>query len=174
MRELPVNAYSQSKQSLTHLCEVLHHLHGLPVVILRPSIAYGPGQSTDMFLPALIRALLTDTPFAMTAGGQTRDFVYVSDVVDAMLLAATRAGVAGEILNIGSGQPVTIATLAQKVAAIIGKPELLQIGKLPYRQGEVMSYSVDAGKACALLGWAPQVGLDEGLAATIDSFRRNA
>lgn len=173
MREQPVNAYSQSKQSLTHLCEVLYQLHRLPVVVLRPTIAYGPGQSTDMFLPALIRSLLAGVPFPMTAGGQTRDFVYVSDVVDAMQLAATREGVAGQILNIGSGQPVTIAALAHKVAAITGIPGLLQTGKLPYRPGEVMAYSVDTAKAFALLGWAPRIGLDQGLAATIEHFQRD-
>ena len=173
MREQPVSAYSQSKQSLTHLCEVLHHLHGLPVVVLRPTIAYGPGQSTDMFLPALIRSLLTDIPFPMTAGEQTRDFVYVSDVVDAMLLAATRANVAGEILNVGSGRPVTIAAIAHKVAAITGKPELLQFGKLPYRPGEVMAYSVDPAKTRALLGWSPRIDLEQGLASTIDHFRQH-
>jgi nucleoside-diphosphate-sugar epimerase len=174
IREHPVSAYSYSKQSLTHLCEVLHHLHGLPAVVLRPTVAYGPGQSTDMFLPALIRSLLADTPFPMTAGEQTRDFVYVSDVVDAMLLAATAAGSAGQILNIGGGQPITIAALAHKVAALTGKPGLLQPGKLAYRQGEVMSYSVDIAKARALLGWSPRVGFDEGLAVTIDYFRQQA
>ena len=173
MRELPVSAYSHSKQALTHLCEVLHDLHGLPAVVLRPSIAYGPGQSSDMFLPALIRSLLADTPFPMTAGEQTRDFVYVSDVVDAMLLAATGTGLAGQILNIGSGQPVTIAALAHKVAALTGKPQLLQVGKLPYRHGEIMSYTVDTAKARALTGWSPQVGLEKGLAATIDFFRQH-
>ena len=174
MRELPVNAYSQSKQALTHLCEVLHRLHNLPVVVLRPSIAYGPGQSSDMFLPALIRSLLNNTPFAMTGGAQTRDFIYVSDLVDAMLLAATHAGVAGEVLNIGSGQPVTIATLAQKVAALTGRPELLQLGKLPYRPGEVMDYRVDPAKARRLLGWSPRIDLDAGLAATIEHYRQHA
>jgi nucleoside-diphosphate-sugar epimerase len=174
MRELPVNAYSQSKQSLTHLCEVLHRLHKLPVVVLRPSIAYGPGQSSDMFLPALIRSLLENAPFAMTGGAQTRDFVYVSDLVDAMLLAATNAGVAGEVLNIGGGQPVTIATLAQKVAALTGRPQLLQLGKLPYRPGEVMDYRIDTAKARRLLGWSPRIDLDAGLAATIEFFRQHA
>jgi len=171
MREFPVSAYSYSKQSLTHLCEVLHHLHGLPAVVLRPTIAYGPGQSTDMFLPALIQSLLGDTPFPMTAGEQTRDFVFVSDVVDAMLLAATRAGVAGRILNIGGGQPVTIAALAHKVAAMTGKPGLLQLGKLPYRPGEVMAYSVDTAKARSMLGWAPQITLERGLTETIAHYR---
>lgn len=174
IRELPVSAYSYSKQSLSQLCEVLHHLHGLPTVVLRPTVAYGPGQSSDMFLPALIQSLLADTPFPMTAGGQTRDFVYVSDVVDAMLLAATNAGAAGQILNIGGGQPITIAALAHKVAALTAKPGLLQAGKLPYRQSEVMSYSVDIAKARALLGWSPRVGLDAGLAATIKYFRQHA
>ncbi len=172
MRELPVSAYSYSKQSLTHLCEVLHYLHGLPAVVLRPTIAYGPGQSADMFLPALIESLLKDAPFPMTAGEQTRDFVYASDVVDAALLAATRPGVAGRVLNVGSGEVVTIAQLARKVAAMMGKSGLLQIGQLAYRQGEVMSYSVDTADARALLGWTPRIALEQGLAQTIDYYRQ--
>lgn len=174
MRELPVSAYSYSKQSLTHLCEVLHYLHGLPSVVLRPTIAYGPGQSVDMFLPALIESLLKDAPFPMTAGEQSRDFVNVSDVVDAALLAATRPGIAGRVLNIGSGEVVTIAELARKVAAMMGKSGLLQIGRLAYRQGEVMSYSVDTTDARALLDWAPRIALEQGLAQMIDSHRRRS
>ena len=172
MRELPVSAYSYSKQSLTHLCEVLHFLHGLPAVVLRPTIAYGPGQSADMFLPALIESMLKDALFPMTAGEQTRDFVYVSDVVDAALLAATRPGVAGRVVNIGSGEVVTIADLARKVAAMTGKSDLLQIGRLAYRQGEVMSYSVDTTDARALLGWMPRIALKQGLAQTINFYRQ--
>ena len=89
------------------------------------------------------------------------------------LLAATRANVAGEILNVGSGRPVTIAAIAHKVAAITGKPELLQFGKLPYRPGEVMAYSVDPAKTRALLGWSPRIDLEQGLASTIDHFRQH-
>jgi nucleoside-diphosphate-sugar epimerase len=172
MREFPVSAYSYSKQSLTHLCEVLHHLHGLPAVVLRPSIAYGPGQSADMFLPALIQSLLREAPFPMTAGEQTRDFVFVTDVVDAALRAALRPDLAGEVFNIGSGAAITIADLARRVAALAGRPELLQIGSLPYRPGEVMSYSVDIAKARTMLGWRPQVELEEGLAVTVEHCRR--
>jgi nucleoside-diphosphate-sugar epimerase len=173
MREFPVSAYSYSKQSLTHLCEVLHHLHGLPAVILRPSIAYGPGQSPDMFLPALIQSLFKGAPFPMTAGEQTRDFVFVSDVVDAALRAALRPDLAGEVFNVGSGATVTIADLARRVSVLVGRPELLQIGSLSYRQGEVMSYGVDICKARTLLGWQPQVELEEGLNLTIEHCRRN-
>lgn len=172
MREHPVSAYSYSKQCMTNLCEILHHLHGLPIVVLRPTIAYGPGQSTDMFLPALIRSLLSNRPFPMTAGRQTRDFVYVSDVVNAILIAATQPGAAGHILNVGSGRPITIENLARKVAAITGNAGLLQLGKLPYRQGEVMDYSVDLAKTCSILGWSPQIDFTQGLAATIDHFRK--
>ena len=78
---------------------------------------------------------------------------------------------AGQVINIGSGKSVSIASLARRIAALTGNVQNLRIGMLPYRTGEIMSYTVDIAKAQTLLGWTPRVGLDEGLAETIAALR---
>lgn len=170
MRESPVSSYSYSKLCVTQLCQVLSGLHGLPLVVIRPTLAYGPGQPGDMFLPALIQALAADQPFPMSPGGQTRDFIYIDDLVDALLLAAQRPGLAGEIINVGSGLPLKIADLALKTEQMMAKKDLIRLGAIPYRAGEIMEYFVENGKAKKLLGWEPKVGIEEGLRRTIDHY----
>lgn len=172
MREAPVSSYSFSKTCLTHLCQVLHDLYALPFVILRPTVAYGPFQNEEMFLPALINSLLRGNEFKMTAGEQTRDFVYVDDLVDAMISATESKRALGEVINVGSASPVTIKELALRVQTIIGKEGLLGFGKQDYRKGEIMNYSVENNKAVDLIDWSPNTSLDDGLKKTIDYYSR--
>ena len=173
-REQPMNPYAFSRQCVTHLCELFHATQGLPVAILRATMAYGPRQGADMFVPALIGALLAEKTFPMTAGEQTRDYVFVSDVVQALFLAATKPQAVGRIINIGGGQPVVIADLARKIERMVGTSGKVLIGALPYRPGEAMDYSVDTSLGHELLRWTPQVSLEEGLQATINWFRATA
>ena len=172
MCEEPASAYSLSKTAVSHAVRAAHRLHGVPAVELRPTLAYGPGQPPDLFLPALIEALAAGRRFPMSPGEQTRDFVFVEDLVAAMLAALVTREAAGRVINIGSGQPVTLAELARRVERLMGVEGLLGLGELPYRTGEVMDYWVDASLARDLLGWTSRVDLDEGLRLTIDDARR--
>lgn len=170
MRESPVSAYSFSKLCVKHLCEVLNNQYKMPFVIVRPTLAYGPGQNTDMFLPALIKALITNSPFSMTWGKQTRDFIYITDLVDALIRAAIYPNINGQIINIGSGLPISLADTALMVQKLLKKTGLLQIGKIDYRPGEVMEYYVDITRAQQLLEWKPKVKLEQGLINTINFY----
>lgn len=170
-RESPVNAYSYSKVCSTFLCEVLHRLGRLPAVVIRPSVAYGPGQAATMFLPALIQSLIEKKPFKMTHGKQTRDFIYVSDLVEALAMAGCEKGVVGETINIGSGSSISIGALALKVQEMMGVTGFVDVGALDYRQGDVMEYSVDIRKAKELMGWGPRVCLEDGLRRTVAYYR---
>lgn len=172
-REVPVSAYSCSKVAMTQLLQTYHRIHGFPVAVLRPSLAYGPGQGDEMFLPALIRSLLSGQRFAMSRGEQTRDFVYIDDVVDALLLAAVRPEAIGQVINISSGTPTRIVDVTRLAVDLIGNgvEALLDIGKIAYRQGEAMNYWADRTKAGQLLGWEPSVGLHDGMARTVAYYR---
>lgn len=175
IREAPVSAYSCSKLATTILLQTFHRVHGLPVVVLRPSLAYGPGQDDDMFLPALIRCLLRKSRFAMSPGNQLRDFIYIDDLIEAILLAATSPESTGKVINISSGEPIKINHLAKMVAAII-EPDahkLLDVGKISYRFGEAMKYWADNRLANLILGWQPKVSLLEGLEKTVEFYRAN-
>lgn len=170
MGENPVGPYSFSKVCVTNLARLYFNLYRLPVTVLRPTLAYGPGQPPTMFLPALLTALGNDKPFPMTAGRQTRDFVYVDDLVEAALLAGQSVRARGEIFNIGSNQPVQIAKAARMAAKLLGKEGLLRIGAKSYRKSELMCYRAEISKAAKLLGWKPQTTFKDGLRLTAESF----
>ena len=171
VRESPVSAYSLSKLSATHLAQMMAHTLGLPTTVLRPSVAYGPEQHEDMFLPALIRALLRGERFAMTEGEQTRDFVYVDDLVEALGCAGLSADTTGEVINIGGGQAIRISELVAHVERMTDAVGLAQRGAVAYRPGEAMNYQLDIAKAQKLLGWWPRTNLEQGLARTVAWYR---
>ena len=172
-REVPVSAYSCSKVAMTQLLQTYHRIHGFPTVVLRPSLAYGPGQGDEMFLPALIRSLLSGQRFAMSRGGQTRDYVYIDDLIRAILLAAERPEAIGQVINISSGMPTRIIDVTRLAVNLIGKEAeaLLDIGKIAYRQGEAMNYWANRAKAKQLLGWEPGVNLCDGMARTVAYYK---
>lgn len=170
MRELPASAYSFSKQCVTKLCEALYCLYRIPFIVMRASLVYGPGQGADMFLPALIKSVIENKTFPMTAGEQTRDFIYVSDLVDVIIKAAQSEKLIGRIINVGSGCSVTLRDVVLKVEQMLGRPGVVQLGALNYRPGEIMKYVVDNSKIKELLGWCPKVSLEEGLTYMINSF----
>lgn len=167
----PVSPYSFSKTAATRLALFYHRVHGLPAVVLRPTLAYGPAQPPAMFLPALIESLAAGRPFGMTAGGQTRDFVFIDDLVEAFLLAGLNGAAAGQVFNIGSGRPVKIRDMARLAARLLGRPDLLRVGEKPYRPAEIMRYHASPAKARRVLGWRPRTTLAAGLRLTVESFK---
>ena len=171
LRESPVTPYSFSKLCVSHMGELFFHLYNLPVIIVRPTLAYGPAQGTDMFLPSLVTSLLEDKQFNMTMGEQTRDFVYITDLVEALILASRNTNAQGQIINIGSGVPLKLADIAEKIEKMIGKKGLIKLGGKPYRKNEVMEYCVDPKKAEDILGWKAKTSIEDGLKETIAYYR---
>lgn len=169
-KENPASPYSFSKVSVTYLSKMLFNIFKLPIIILRPTLAYGPGQEEIMFIPALIKTLLRNQSFKMTSGEQTRDFVYIDDLVDAYIRAGVSERFFGEIFNIGSGKEYKIKDIALRVASLLKKESLLLIGAKDYRKVEILSYYADISKAKISLGWAPKISLDEGLKSTIKAY----
>jgi UDP-glucose 4-epimerase len=168
MREAPVSIYSLSKVCSTHLAQFMSRVHHVPCVVVRASVVYGPGQADDMFLPALVGAIAGGRPFKMTLGEQTRDFIYITDLIDALVRVSRCKD--GQIVNIGSGVATSIAEVARKVGRLLGREHLVQVGALAYRQAEVMNSTIDNALASRLLGWRPRVSLDDGLAWTVQAY----
>jgi UDP-glucose 4-epimerase len=172
VREKPNSAYGVTKLAVTQVLQTLARSKSFPAVILRPSVIYGPGQGADMFIPSLIHKLISHQKFAMTKGEQTRDFLYINDMVEAILLALVTAGINGEIINISSSSPIRIDYMARKIAQLIGvnAEKLLDFGAMDYRSGETMNYWANNSHAKALLGWAPLVSLEDGLCETVNYY----
>lgn len=136
----------EGEQALTAACAP----RALALTILRPAVVHGPGQRGPMFIPSLLAALAAGARFPMTAGAQTRDLVHVDDVARAIVLAL--AGPPGTY-NIASGVEVTLRDLALALASHHGRPDLLDVGALPYRPAEQMRYLLDPTRAAQALGW---------------------
>lgn len=170
-RELPRSIYGITKLAGSRTALAAGLLGGLGVTVVRPTIAYGPGQATGLFLPALLRSILDGVPFAMTSGHQTRDFLHVDDLVEGLVRAATTAAAAGLIVNLGSGESITIRAVAEMVERIVGTHGLLRPGVVPPRAGEAMAYGVDLTRASTLLAWSATRALEQGIAETVEAMR---
>ncbi len=168
----PFNAYAASKVAAWAFGRMYWRVHGLPVVTVRPFQVYGPGQPGHTLVPATIRAALTGADFPMTPGGQERDFIYVDDVVEGMLTAAIAPGIDGASLDLGTGQGHTVRQVVERVWTMTGAQGRILVGALPYRTGEVMHLTADAGRTAQLSGWRARVGLEEGLERTIPTITK--
>ena len=125
MRESPISPYSAAKVSATHLIQMLSNTEGFPGVVLRFFLVYGPGQNAQRFIPQIINGCLDDKTFPTSAGEQLRDFCYIDDVVEAMLLAAQSQAAQGHVINIASGQPTCIRDVIETIQAKVGRGQPL-------------------------------------------------
>ena len=162
------SVYALSKYDQERLCLMLGRAYNIPTVALRFFNAYGPRQAlsnpyTGVLAIFASRLLNDNRPAIFEDGLQQRDFVSVYDIARCCRLALEAPGAAGEVFNVGSGQPRTVREIAAKLAKVVGKeniqPEIL--GK--YRVGDIRHCYADIGKAQRVLGFAPQVRLEDGL-----------
>lgn len=142
-----------------------------PIVVMRPFNAFGPYQSTRAVIPELIDKCLRGVPVLTTEGKQTREFNFVTDLAEGMLLAALSDKVIGEIINLGTGKDIAIRDVANLIHKKTRSKSELRIGALPTRPNEIWEMRSDSTKAQRLLGWEPKVSFEEGLDATIEWFR---
>lgn len=164
----PMNPYALSKLMGEQYCELFETLYGLEFNAIRPFNAYGPRMPvTGIYTSAVatyINALKKDIPFVKFGDGfQRRDFVYIDDVIDQIMLMATSKA-HGEVFNCGFGKNYSINEMLELVRKLMGKRiEATQIQK----QSEPSQTLADISKAKLVLGWKPKIDLEEGLRRTI-------
>jgi len=168
-REQPISAYSAAKTAVTHYLQMLQRSEGLPAVVVRPFMVYGPGQARGL-IPAVARRALAGEGFDTSEGRQTRDLVFVSDVVEGLWKAATVRGIEGRIFNLGTGVETPVRAVVERIVALAGGGNP-RYGALPGRPGEMERSQASLEAAEAALGWSPKVSLDEGLRLTLDAIR---
>ena len=167
----PITPYALSKYVSELYLDLYRRTYGLEYTILRYANVYGPGQNPNgeagviaIFAGLMLRGR---SPNIYGDGLQERDFVYVSDVVEANLAAMYRGD--GRIYNIGSGEPVTILRIYSLLQ------ECIDFGQdpiyLPRRAGEVLKIALDSTRASGELGWEPRISLEEGIRHSIEYIR---
>jgi len=172
----PLSPYAVTKLTGEMYCRNFWLNYRLPTCSLRYFNVYGPRQdpSSDYaaVIPRFITAAMAGRPLTIFGDGeQTRDFVFVKDVVQANILAATDEEHHGEVFNVASQEKVTINQLAAQVLRSLGLKEEGNIVHQGERKGDVKHSLADIGKARSMLGYSPAYGLNEGLSITAASMR---
>lgn len=173
MRPAPASPYATTKMVGEFACEEVAQLKGLETVALRVFNAYGPRQNpTSEYAGVIARfcaAIAAERPLEIFGDGeQTRDFLYVADVAEALELAGDK-DVAGETFNIGSGSAISVNEVVRALSEITVTP--IKAVRKEARPGDVRHSRADIEKAIDRLGFAPRTSLREGLERTLAYFR---
>jgi UDP-glucose 4-epimerase len=172
----PLSPYAASKLAMEQVAKLFSQSFSLETVCLRFFNAYGPRQSPDSpyaaAIPKFIQVMLAGKPATIHGDGhQTRDFVYVGDIVEAMLLGADGDSIDGRVFNIAGGKSVPINELVEILQRFF--PETPDPVFAPPRQGDLRFSEADISLAERSLGYRPRIDLQEGLEITVEWFRAN-
>ena len=163
----PFSPYGITKLAAENLCRAFHANFGVPFTILRYFSVYGPRQRPDMGYNILIRGLFNGTSFPMFGdGSQTRSNTYVLDCVRGTMLAAKhRDRAIGEVFNVGGGEIVSLNEVVHRLEELTGRKAVIE--RKPGRPGDQQHTAANIDKIKRVLGYAPTVGVTEGLKAQV-------
>ena len=167
----PISPYAASKKGAEVMAYSHHYLYQIDVSICRYFTVYGPAGRPDMSIFRFIRWIDEGVPIQLFGDGeQSRDFTYVDDIARGTILAAKPVGY--EIINLGGGgTPVSLNTLIGMLEDRLGKKAIIEY--LPFHQADMMTTSADITKAGELLGWKPEVSLEQGLDESVRWYQTN-
>lgn len=167
--------YAATKIAADKLVESFCHAFALPAVTVRPFNVYGPRQSDRAVIPTIIsQALASGGEIRLGDPAPRRDFTFVTDTVEGFVRAAGCDQAIGRVLNLGSGQSISIGALAERIRAAIGGGRVVRdAGRIRPESSEVGELCCHNGLAYDVLGWAPSVNLATGLDRTIEFIRRH-
>ncbi len=162
--------YSATKIGADKMVEAFHLSFGLPIVTVRPFNAFGPRQSARAVIHTIITQCLINDSVKLGNLHPTRDLTYVSDTVRGFILAASASDAVGRTINIGSGHEISVGDLAKRIIRLIRKPVKIEsdMSRVRPAGSEVERLLADNSLAQQLLGWKPEVSLEDGLMRTIE------
>jgi len=170
----PRSPYSATKAGADRLAYAYHVTYGLPITIIRPFTNYGPAQHPEKMIPRFITQAICDEPLTLHGDGKaSRDWVFVEDHAEAIskVIEAGEA-VAGEAINVATGEGKSVVEIAELVLDLLGKPRSLKV-HVDDRPGQVTRNIGSTDKAAQLLGWRARTPFEEGLARTVEWYREN-
>ncbi len=167
--------YSASKIGADKIAESFYCSFDLPVATIRPFNTYGPRQSARAIIPTIITQAIEQEKIKLGSLFPTRDYTFVRDTVNGFIKMAESKSSIGEVINIGSNFEISMGDLAQRISSLLNKDiEIVQdSSRVRPLKSEVKRLWCDNAKAKRLLGWEPQVSLDEGLKETIEWISEN-
>ena len=172
MSPKPVSPYGVTKLAGEHLCVLYWSNFEVPTVALRYFTVYGPKQRPDMAFHKFIRAMMQESEITIYGDGeQTRDFTFVSDIVEANLLAMKTDAI-GEVFNIGGGSTITVNNVVTMLEELVGNHA--KIKHIENQKGDVKHTAADITKSRKMLGYEPCVELREGLELQVAYMLKNS
>jgi len=175
MKPNPLSPYAITKLAAEKYCQVFFDLYGLKTTCLRYFNVFGPGQDPNSHyaavIPKFILAMMNHrSPTIFGDGEQSRDFTYVSNAVQANILACTARAAPGQVINIACGRRYTVNTLFANLRNLIDVP--LSAGHTHSRPGDIRHSLADISKARGLMGYQPKIDFEEGLKKTVAWFKK--
>lgn len=165
----PISPYASSKLAAEALCHVYHHLYGMDMVCLRFFAAYGPRQRPDLAIHKFTSAIVRGKAVEIYGDSSTRrDYTHVEDIVQGVLACLDRQ-FGFEIINLGESRTVELRELVRLIEKAAGKTA--RVRQLPAQPGDVPITYADITKARRLLGYNPQVNIEDGIEQFVDWFR---
>ena len=173
----PVSPYGASKLAGEGYCSAYYKTFGVDTVALRFGNVYGPGSihKSSVVAKFIKKAFNRETLEIFGDGSQTRDFIYIDDLISAVILASTKKDVGGEVFQIASNNETTVGEITEKLIETLKRYGVTNIvvKNSEKRLGDVMRNYSDTSKAKMILGWSPQVNQEMGLEHTVKYFNDN-
>ncbi len=171
----PQSPYAASKASSDSITKSFYHTYNLPVLIVRPFNTYGPGQSLRAVIPSIIFQALKFKKIKIGRLESKRDFNYIDDTINGLILSAEKGNFYGETINISSGKEFSIKEIIDNVSEILGEKFEIEVEKERVRseKAEVFRLLGDFSKAEKLINYQPKISLKEGLKKTIKFIKKN-
>ncbi len=166
-----LNVYAASKAAAWNFCQMYAQTHDWPIAGAMIFQAYGPWQPAHTLVQAAIRAALSGENFPMTSGEQSRDWIYVCDVVAGIEAGLNAELEPGTTFELGTGKATPVADVVRLIYRLTESDGKVQIGTLPNRPGEISSEVAASDDTRQLLAWQPATMLEEGLRETIQHIK---
>ena len=168
--QIPLTPYGAAKVAQDQIALSYARTFGMDVRVLRPFNNFGPRQNDRSYaglIPVVMNRILAGEPVEIHGDGlQTRDFIYASDTARAAVLAAEAEGIAGTVVNVAGGRETTVLDVVAALKRAMGRPDH-PVVHVAARAGDVRRHAGGSARAAELLGFRPEVSLDEGLARTV-------
>jgi len=165
----PITLYAATKVALSTILQQFAQITEMEVAWIRLFYQYGPMEDERRLIPGIISSLLRDEVVKTTKGEQIRDFLHIEDVASA-IWAVAKSNVSG-VVNVGSGQPVTVGQILLELGNLLGKPDLIHLGALPYRPNDPMFICANNELLIKKTDWTPKYNLTTGLKNTIEWYK---
>lgn len=165
----PVSPYGVSKLAAEHYCRVFYEVYGLATVSLRYFTVYGPRMRPDLAISIFTGKMLNNEPITIFGDGeQTRDFTYIEDIVNVNMKLLEAKKVDGRIMNIGSGNRISVNDLVKYLKEVIGSFSVVNYTDV--QKGDAAHTLADVGLTKELLGYEPSIGIEEGLKNFVEEW----